>query len=44
MRSRTPTTSLLDRARAWLVTGAPGRAVAFVIDFTAALRTMIRSR
>jgi hypothetical protein len=34
----------LDRFRAWLVTGAPGRGVAFVIDFSAALRTMIRSR
>jgi hypothetical protein len=34
----------LDRARAWLVTGAPGRAVAFVVDFTAAVRTMLRSR
>jgi hypothetical protein len=34
----------LDRARAWLVTGAPGRTVAFVVDFTAAVRTMLRSR
>ncbi|HEY2477879.1 MAG TPA: hypothetical protein VGI17_04045 [Solirubrobacterales bacterium] len=38
------TFSPLDRLRAWLVTGALGRGVAFVIDFTAALRTMIRSR
>jgi hypothetical protein len=36
--------SSLDRLRAWLVTGAPGRGVAFAIDFTAALRTMLRSR
>ncbi len=34
----------LDRARAWLVTGAIGRGFAFAIDFGAALRTMIRSR
>jgi hypothetical protein len=39
-----PTLSPLDRARAWLVTGALGRAVAFTIDFTVALRTMLRSR
>jgi hypothetical protein len=36
--------SLLDRARAWLVTGAPGRGLAFVVDFTVALRTMLRAR
>jgi hypothetical protein len=39
-----PRLSALDRARAWLVTGAPGRGVAFAIDFAAALRTMLRSR
>jgi hypothetical protein len=36
--------SVLDRARAWLVTGAPGRGLAFAIDFTAAARQMWRSR
>lgn len=36
--------SPLDRARAWLVTGPLGRGVAFAIDFTAAVRTMLRSR
>jgi hypothetical protein len=36
--------SRLDRARAWLVTGALGRGVAFAIDFAAALRTMLRAR
>jgi hypothetical protein len=36
--------SPLDRARAWLVTGAPGRGVAFAIDFAVALRTMLRAR
>jgi hypothetical protein len=36
--------SPLDRLRAWLVTGAPGRGFAFALDFTAALRTMLRSR
>jgi hypothetical protein len=36
--------SPLDRARAWLVTGAPGRGVAFAIDFAAAVRTMLRAR
>jgi hypothetical protein len=34
----------LGRLRAWLVTGAPGRGVAFAIDFTAAARQMWRSR
>jgi hypothetical protein len=34
----------VDRFRAWLVTGAPGRGVAFVIDFTAAARTLWRAR
>jgi transketolase N-terminal domain/subunit len=36
--------SLLDRARAWLVTGALGRGLAFAIDFAAAARTMLRAR
>jgi hypothetical protein len=34
----------VDRARAWLVTGAPGRGVAFAIDFAVAARTMWRAR
>jgi hypothetical protein len=34
----------LDRFRAWLVTGAPGRGIAFGIDFAAAARTMLRAR
>jgi hypothetical protein len=38
------TLSRLDRARAWLVTGALGRGYAFIIDFSAAVRTMLRSR
>jgi hypothetical protein len=44
MGSRSGTFSPLDRARAWLVTGAPGRGLAFAIDFAAALRTMLRAR
>jgi hypothetical protein len=36
--------SPLDSARAWLVTGAPGRGLAFAIDFGAALRTMLLRR
>lgn len=36
--------STLGRARAWLVTGAPGRGFAFALDFAAALRAMRRSR
>jgi len=36
--------SPLDRARAWLVTGALGRGLAFAIDFAAAARTMLRAR
>jgi hypothetical protein len=31
---------LLDRARAWLVTGPVGRGLSFAIDFSVALRTM----
>jgi hypothetical protein len=34
----------VGRFRAWLVTGAPGRGVAFAIDFTVAARTMWRAR
>jgi hypothetical protein len=36
--------SPIDRLRAWLVTGAPGRGYAFALDFAAALRVMLRSR
>lgn len=36
--------TLLDRARAWLVTGALGRGVAFAVDFAVAARTMLRAR
>jgi len=36
--------SPLSRARAWLVTGAPGRGLAFAIDFGVALRTMLAQR
>jgi hypothetical protein len=32
--------SLLDRARAWFVTGPIGRGLSFAIDFSVALRTM----
>lgn len=34
----------VDRARAWLVTGALGRGAAFAVDFGAALRTMLKQR
>ncbi len=34
----------IDRFRAWLVTGAPGRGAAFAVDFAAAARTMWRAR
>ena len=34
----------LDRIRAWLVTGAPGRGFAFLVDFSAAARTMWKAR
>jgi hypothetical protein len=34
----------LDRARAWLVTGPPGRGLAFALDFAAALRTLLARR
>jgi hypothetical protein len=33
-----------DRLRAWLVTGAPARGYAFVIDFSAALWTLWKAR
>jgi hypothetical protein len=36
--------SPLDRARAWLVTGPVGRGLSFLIDFSAALRTMLLRR
>jgi hypothetical protein len=38
------TSSQLDRVCAWLVTGAPGRGVAFAIDFAVAAWTMLRAR
>ncbi len=34
----------MNRARAWLVTGAPGRGLAFAIDFAVALRRGLLSR
>ena len=34
----------LDRLRAWLVTGAPGRGFAFAVDFAAAARTLWKAR
>ena len=35
----------LDRLRAWLVTGAPGRGLAFAIDFAVAVRKgLLRKR
>jgi hypothetical protein len=36
--------SPLDRTRAWLVTGPLGRGAAFAIDFSAAVRVMLRAR
>lgn len=33
-----------DRFLAWLVTGPPGRGLAFAADFVAALRTMLARR
>jgi len=44
MGNRSHSLSALDRARAWLVTGALGRGVAFVIDFGLAAWTMWRAR
>jgi hypothetical protein len=34
----------IDRLRAWIVTGAPGRGFAFVLDFAAAARTLWKAR
>ncbi|HEV7770494.1 MAG TPA: hypothetical protein VGO66_07530 [Solirubrobacterales bacterium] len=34
----------LGAAKAWLVTGPLGRALAFTLDFAAALRAIARSR
>jgi hypothetical protein len=39
--SRAPRGNLLNRPRAWLVTGPVGRGIAFAIDFAAALRTFL---
>ena len=36
--------SVLDRARAWLVTGPLGRGLAFAIDFGIALRKGLAAR
>jgi hypothetical protein len=36
--------SPLERTQAWLVTGPVGRGVAFAIDFSVALRTMLARR
>ncbi len=36
--------SPLGRGRAWLVTGPLGRGLAFAIDFSVALRTMLARR
>ncbi len=36
--------SVLDRAKAWLVTGPLGRGLAFAIDFAVALRTALSQR
>jgi len=44
MGNRSHSLSVLDRIRAWLVTGALARAVAFTVDFAAAARQMWRSR
>jgi transketolase len=35
---------LVERLRAWLVTGPLGRGLSFVIDFAVALRTMLAQR
>ena len=34
----------VERFRAWLVTGPLGRGLAFTIDFSVALRTMLAQR
>jgi hypothetical protein len=36
--------SLLDRFRAWVVTGAPGRGFAFALTFVAVARTIRKAR
>jgi hypothetical protein len=33
-----------EKLRAWLVTGSVGRGLAFAIDFSVALRTMLARR
>jgi transketolase len=43
MRSK-PTGTVLNRARAWLVTGPLGRGIAFAIDFAIAVRTGLAQR
>jgi hypothetical protein len=35
---------VVDRGKAWLVTGPLGRGVSFAIDFGVALRTMLAKR
>jgi len=35
---------VVERARAWLVTGPVGRGLSFAIDFAVALRTMLSQR
>jgi hypothetical protein len=35
---------MLDRAKAWLVTGPVGRGVSFAIDFSIALRKWLAQR
>lgn len=35
---------IAERLRAWLVTGPIGRGLAFAIDFSVALRTMLGRR
>jgi len=34
----------VERLKGWLVTGSPGRGLAFAIDFAAALRTFLADR
>ena len=35
---------MIDRGRAWLVTGPVGRGLSFAIDFGAALRALLAKR
>jgi hypothetical protein len=35
---------IVDKVKAWLVTGPPGRGLAFAIDFAVALRTLPKRR